>query len=66
MRKGITEYSKDFAGERANHDQTSRFDMTDGMLGISQWTGKEIVGVNGVLLTKKQTAQLLKFIKENS
>jgi hypothetical protein len=60
--KGRTEYSSDIAGTWTNHDLTVRFDMTDGVLGISQWVGKEIKNVDRVLLSKEQVKALLKFI----
>lgn len=60
--KGKTEYSGDIAGTWANHNLTVRFDMTDGVLGISQWVGKEIKDVDRVLLSKEQVKALLKFI----
>jgi len=65
MAKGITEYSAPIRGTVTVHNLTARFDMTDGILGISQWEGEEIARVDRVLLSKAQVSALLAFIEEH-
>jgi hypothetical protein len=59
--RGITKYSKVYPGTRANHNYHTRFDVTDGLVGISQWDDKKSAHER-VLLSKEQSKALLKFV----
>lgn len=60
---GITRYSQSVRGIRANHNLTARFDLTDGLLGVSQWEGDTIARVDRVLLSRRQVRVLLEFVR---
>jgi hypothetical protein len=58
-----TKYSKDVKGTKTNWGYTARFDITNGLLGISQWgkaSGFETS--HRVLLSKSQVKAMLKFV----
>lgn len=61
MANGITKYSRVVAGTHANHDLTARFDLTDGILGITQWQ-PDSRQHERVLLNKKQVEEMLQFL----
>jgi hypothetical protein len=58
---GQTYYSERIKGERRNYNWPVRFDLTDGLLGITQ-LGDETVR-DRVLLSPKQVQEMLKFLK---
>lgn len=62
--RGITKYSEPVAGTPSNYNLRVRFDLTDGMLGISQMhEGRDGPGsVDRVLLNKAQVDALLQFL----
>lgn len=64
--KDETVYSSVIEGSKWNHYQYSRFDFTDGYVGISLWAEPENLGeIDRVLLTPIQMDELILFIKRN-
>lgn len=61
MAKGITKYSRVVEGTATNHSLNARFDLTDGILGISQWE-RGAKSYERVLLNKKQVQELQQFL----
>lgn len=59
--KGITRYSVTFEGSRSNYGWSVRFDVTDGILGISQT--HDDGQIERVLLSKNQVNELLAFLR---
>lgn len=57
---GTTRYSEKIKGNRANHNFQSRFDLSDGYLGITQWDGASVT--DRVLLSPEQVQELLDFV----
>lgn len=60
MATGRTHYSQKIKGNRGNHNFQSRFDMSDGYLGITQWDGETVT--DRVLLSPAQVKELLDFV----
>jgi hypothetical protein len=57
---GRTHYSEKIKGDRGNHNFESRFDVSDGYLGITQWDGESVT--DRVLLSPAQVQGLLDFV----
>lgn len=62
--KGQTRYSEKIAGVRGNHNQSARYDLTGGYLGITQTDGEVVT--DRVLLSPKQVEELAKFISRKA
>ena len=58
--RGITHYSEKLDGEPANHNLVARYDITDGLLGVTQWDGDTVK--DRVLLSPNQVKELLAFV----
>jgi hypothetical protein len=60
---GITDYSDVIKGERRNHDHAVRFDVTDGFVGITQYSDTPVGRVGDrVLLSPVQWRALVEFV----
>lgn len=62
MANGITKYSRLVAGTATNHNLTARFDLTDGILGITQRDPGDKRSIDRVLLSKEQVKEMLQFL----
>lgn len=59
----VCDYSERVKGERANHGHTCRFDVMDGFVGITQFEGDTDQVTDRVLLSPRQWAALVAFLK---
>lgn len=60
---GLTYYSYKHFGDSGNYRFISRFDETDGYVGITQWDPEKEVDSSRVLLSPKQVESLIRFVK---
>ena len=65
--KGITHYSEEWPGSYSNYDWSVQFDVTDGIVGISQMHNKPLAKgeppLERVLLNRRQIVELIKFVQ---
>ncbi len=62
--KGIIEYSEKIPGAKGNYGWPVRYDLTDGYLGISQYTGE--APMDHVLLSPRQVLALVEFVQRKA
>ena len=60
--RGAYRYSRKIPGTRGNCGWAVRFDLSQGFLGISQYTDKTETNVKRVLLSAGQLKALIKFV----
>lgn len=58
-----TKYSDSVKGDKGNHNQDARFDLSGGYLGVTQWDGDKVT--DRVLLTPKQVTEMAAFVEAN-